>query len=114
MVEEANNVIPIVYYGYWIIMLAVMVLIFGYWALRTKNSISGADSKLLAGVLVLFVGLLYAIDQLPVLHTHFDGVVGGFVAGYHEPLMHGFIKFWYKVGIAVLLLSYAFSNVQKY
>ncbi len=108
-----HNLAPTVYYVYWIILIIILVLMLGYWALRPKRSATGTEGRLLAWVLVLLGGLLYAIDQLPVLHTHFDAVAGRFLAGYHEPVSHGFIKFAYKVAIAVMLLSYAFSGKKR-
>jgi hypothetical protein len=109
-----NHLVPVAYYAYWIILMAIMVLILGYWALRPKTGASGADTGLLSGVLVLLVSLLYAIDQLPALHIHFDALAAKFVGGYHEPLTQGFIRFGYKVGIAILLLGYAFGGVKKH
>ncbi len=90
-----------------------MVLGLAYWALRSKTG-AGSKSKWLAGMVVLLISLLYAILQLPVLHTHFDVAAGGFVAGYHEPLVQGFVRFVYKVAVAILLLSYAFSGAKEH
>ena len=90
------------------------MLILGYWTFRPKTDSHAVDPKWLAGVLAVLVVALFAIDQLDVLHTHFDEVAHKFAAGYHEPLTHGFIKFCYKVAVAILLLSYAFSGVKKH
>lgn len=110
----SNHIVPIAYFAYWIILIAITLLILGYWTFRPRISPSASASKLLAGVLLLLVILLFAINQLPVLHTHFDVMAGEFVAGYHEPLTHGFIRFGYKLVITILLLSYAFSGVRKH
>jgi hypothetical protein len=110
MVNGAHAIVPIAYYVYWVVLIGILLLVLGYWAIRPRMG----NTKLLAGMLVLLIGLLYAIDQLPVLHLHFDVEATKFMAGYHEPLAQAFIKFAYKVGIALLLLSYAFSNMQKH
>ena len=109
----SNHLVPLAYYAYWIILVVMLVLILAYWALRPKSRTPGSNTRLLAGILVLLTGLLYALEQMPMWHTHFDALTGKFVVGYHEPLTQGFVRFWYKVVIAMLLLSYAFRGVKK-
>ena len=101
----AKNIPPL-YYLYWVLLGLAFTIGCAYCLWIYKWGRPKQEGLALAKTLIGLAVILYLINQAPQLKNHFDPIKHQFVVGYQEPPRIGFIKFFYKIGLGILLIIY--------
>ncbi|MGA1795247.1 MAG: hypothetical protein ACMUIL_05230 [bacterium] len=111
--EAEAGTVPLVYLLYWGLLILIMVVLLIYFVYRVKRSQSRSFVAL-AAFLTLFAVSVYLIEIfVPAFSGRFDPGAMRVIHEFHEGNGLGFLRFFYKFLLGILLSIFALLNVDS-